>query len=268
MNRPQSKRPGWLWPVLGGSLLLGLIVMALVAFGVYRAVESQRQVQALQGEFRGLVEQLGKIEQAAQREAFAPLVVDRPKPPPADADVVARATYRIRWVGAERTDSFNRYAGALDEIAWARVLEPADLRRKDARALLKRRIDTAREAHLARMRREAEISKAFIDDLRGLELPGDFKRGMEQALASNTHMDAFNALSKAELGVIEATEALGLALIEHRWEQRGDELLFYSDDGLYAYHNAQERLRRRIAEQEAVSRQTRAKLERQRALWE
>lgn len=253
-----------MWFVLRGSPVLfrlgwiGLLVA--IVFGVASArQDSTKKMDALMSDTSAAADQIGEIMKAGH-EGAAIKVPDGLQAPTSD-DPYAMAGYYVKRVVVLRAQSHNRYLGELDAAGWERVLEPDELRKPDARAVLAERVKKAHVSINAWIGRERATTRDFIRDMRALKLPAGFASGIEKGASSSDFERQFEEVADSERSIVDAIQRVAEVFLAHRWQMQGEELLFETEAGLSAYRSANAALEQRMADQERLNAQQKAKFE-------
>lgn len=247
-NSPLWFRLGW----------IGLLVAIVLGATAVRQ-DSSRKMDALLTDTSVAADQIGELMKAGN-DGAAVKVPDGLQAPTGD-DPYALAGYYLKRMVMLRAQSHNRYLAELDAVGWERVLEPDELRKPDARAVLAERVKKARTSITAWIGRERAITHGFIRDMRALKLPAGFASGIEKGANSSDFDRQFDEVADSERGIVDAIQRVAEVFLAHRWQMQGEELLFETEAGLSAYRSASATLEQRMADQERLSAQQKAKFD-------
>lgn len=243
-----------LWFRLGW---IGLLVAVLLGATAFRQ-DSTRKMDALLSDTSVAADQIGELMKAGN-DGAAVKVPDGLQAPTGD-DPYLLAGYYLKRTVMLRAQSHNRYLAELDAVGWERVLEPDELRKPDARAVLAERVRKARASIAAWIGRERAITQGFIRDMRALKLPAGFASGIENGVSSDFDRQ-FDEVADSERGIVDAIQRVAEVFLAHRWQMQGEELLFETEAGLSAYRSANATLEQRMADQERLSARQKAKFD-------
>jgi hypothetical protein len=240
-------RLGWL-----GVYVVFVLGLTTLSVAIRERIRDERMLaEALQS----AQEEMMRATLAAREGRQTPPSKLLEAPDPGDAH--ALAAYLLQSAVRERIENRNRYLADIDAIGWNRLLEAEDLRRRDARALMNRRVAGARKAVDDWIARERATTQKILREMRRTELPSAFRKGFERSLASTDIDRRFQDVADSERGMIDAGAALAEVLLRERWVEQGDEILFETERGLQAFRTAQSEL---LTRSEAAQRSARESL--------
>ena len=166
----------------------------------------------------------------------------------------ARALLVFRTAMWERVEDKRLYQQALQDCEWQRALEPTDLQKPDANALLKKRLACAGAAIDAWAARERTTTRDFVRDMAAAEMPADFRKGFEKGIARGEERSQFERSVASEREVLAVAGRQAELLISLRWEMDGETIMFHSERDKQAFDEAQRELRRAMRDNEALRR--------------
>lgn len=235
------RSPLWFRALWVGAFSVLFLGVGSLAIRMQQRMAAERELN--------LVAQQMPAELQKATEALSsgkPLPKRDPLVRPAEDRDYAMAIYLTKWAVHSRIDSNKRYLDDLTAIGWERAIEPEELRRPDARDVLRSRIAMAHGALDARIARERKITREYMDGMKDADLPRDFRRGFERSTRSVDMDRSVNEFAATERAIIKATEAFAEAMLSHEWSHEDGQYLFHSDAGLAAFEKTQAALLRAI----------------------
>ncbi len=246
------------WFRLVWVTVFSLFLMGTGALGVaiQRRMAAERELNTVvQNMPRELQEAMAAIQQGKPLPKRPPLV--RPE---RDADY-AMAIYLTKSTVYARIDNQQRYMDDLKAVDWERLLEPAEYHRPDSRERARARVAGALKALDTRIEREHAVTRTFVEGMRKADLPAGFRSGFEQRASEIDINREIDELAASERKAIQAASRVSEVLLDHPWQRQGNDLMFETDTGLYAFRAAQAALDAAIRDSEARDRRTERKVQ-------